>query len=693
MSYRKAESLSPCYNSTASPDIPESHVFRWQPRHTQTSATITIYIENMKTAVKTYRVSGSQTSVDIGSIGYAFKDNGIYWWSVVTHGPNGSSKESFRARFKYERVASRPSIVWNHIPREGETIVRDTYFKEIKDNVKIILSDYSGVSNTLKSRVDALFTGQVIPEKKDFEALESVVDFLSLTLENVASTDIDEPVEDSLGVSDLEVIRKHIDKLTRVKPLPPPTVGYSLDKSVMYKINSLRLDRSGVRDSTIDVSWTFVHTVPRQLSWMEFTSISKSRDVRYYQVRYEYGPSNKPYASEIFFSPDHLKEEKYTRRVDTDWDNLYTATTLSKAMHKISISAVDHRGNVSAYKEHSKMYGSKFKVPLGVKNYELQYQKAPLSATGPNLKARWYTIYEKQNSKYTHKLTGGDGKLFYRVKAIDVTGLETDWKYSVGIDYIPKKAPAAPKNFRADNIEKYRMGLYWDKPKEATKYQLKRGSTVIYSGPKTAVWSNNLKSNTSYTYYVRAGNEVGWSKWVSTKARTKPSRKTTTWTSRSQNTWSEMRFWQNNDLVMQGEWCNNWSTTCYIWGDGARCYGRNRGSWLFNHSHIQSTLKGKKIIKVEMEIRRHWDCNGRWQAEAPTFWLHNQTSHIQNAPFRNSFTSKKRFAIGERAWTELPISYGNALRDGTSKGIGIYHKGYVPYIIFVGSAKLRITYE
>lgn len=690
---KRPEGLSPCYSSLASPDISASMYFKWSYSG-QTSATIKIYDSSGDTLLKTYNVSGSSKRISFADIDYNFQLGRAYYWTVQTQ----NSQVSVKARFRYYPCEQKDTIAWTHIPDDGDVVINETYFQEIKRNLAIILDDYDNVPENIMDAVDGLFSTEVVPSRTDFLAIEKVMDYLAITLETIKAVDIDEPVEDSLGVSDLEVIRKQIDKLLNTAPKPIVKASFTVDTPTMYRMNKLTAESDGRLDATIDTEWTST-AIPSYNGYFKIDTDSPSRDIRYYKVDFSYGPSDNMYTSELFYH-DSFITNGTQNSFDTDWDGLYSSSTIGKAKHSLEVTVVDHRGNESSTYTVNKTYGSNFKAPLGVKEYQLEYQKLKTTATSYSTSGKWTDAYSGKGLSKTVKMSGTEGKIFFRVKAVDLSGLETDWRYSSGVTFDPLTVPDAVKDFKVTSTTTSRINLSWDSAPRATEYQIRRGSktgTITYSGNGLSDADTGLNSATSYTYYIRAGNRIGWGPWTSTSGKTKSARKTSKAGSTNSESWGNKYGWKTGTKkVYQGEWCNQWSSDHHIEGIGNVCWGKHKGLWFFDHAWWRGELAGRKIISVTLEIERQEEHNGAWSAQKPTFWLHNYGSKPSGQPTLSSkYQSPVSFEMGEKKSVSLPVSYGEALRDGDARGIGIYRDswGQLPYIIFESKATLTIVHD
>lgn len=144
--------------------------------------------------------------------------------------------------------------------------------------------------------------------------------------------------------------------------------------------------------------------------------------------------------------------------------------------------------------------------------------------------------------------------------------------------------------------------------------------------------------------------------------------------------------------------CLSWDDT-YGWDAGNTLtqgdygYGNHRGLMYFDASAIQTELAGKTIKSVRLFMTR--DTRGGSSASgALSFHLHNYTSQPAGMPaLGTSLGALGSYAWGESKWITLPNSVGNALRDGTAKGIAIYNSSGNPYMLMNPAVQLEINYE
>ena len=476
----RPEGLSPCFSSVMSPDIPESHYFRWtfrssDPDDTQSKAEIRIYEDSggSPSLIHTYVYIGSDQELEAGIVGYNFTPGNEYWWDIRTYDQsNEASPISVMAKFVYDYVPAATPILWTEFPQMNDVVNKGIAFDELRDNLSNLLSDYEDASNKLVSDVNNLFSGEVVPDRKDFNAIEKALTFIATNKEGISKLDVIELIEDALGTSDLSKIRDFIDLLATIPPQPVSEVRISIPNVSMYKPYNFTVSSSGVRDQTVNLSWD-VEPIPKSNGTILLNSLSPSTDIRYYDCEFEYGSSSDPYVCRLFYRPEDFAQLGYSIVFDTDWTGLFTLSTISSAKHAFRMTGVDRRGNESTTYSVTKTYDSNFKVPFGLKNYEVQYQRASLSDDdGPDPSGKWVTFYTGKTPSTVHTITGGEGKYYYRVRAVDISGLYSDWVYNDGVLFDPLLPPGPVKNLRYTSTTTS-VTLYWDPVPTAEEYEAK----------------------------------------------------------------------------------------------------------------------------------------------------------------------------------------------------------------------------
>lgn len=156
--------------------------------------------------------------------------------------------------------------------------------------------------------------------------------------------------------------------------------------------------------------------------------------------------------------------------------------------------------------------------------------------------------------------------------------------------------------------------------------------------------------------------------------------------------------------VVQGKLLET-SASCLSYGDmygwrsgntlyqGSYGYGNHKGLMFFNASSMQTTLTGKTIKSVRLYMTRSGG-GGSSSSSKLYFYLHNYLSQPAGNPALGTYLG----ALGSYAWREakwitLPVSVGEAIRDGTAKGLAIYSSSGKPYVIMNPAVQLEISYE
>lgn len=113
---------------------------------------------------------------------------------------------------------------------------------------------------------------------------------------------------------------------------------------------------------------------------------------------------------------------------------------------------------------------------------------------------------------------------------------------------------------------------------------------------------------------------------------------------------------------------------------GGSSYGRNTGAAFYGSK--PHTLSGATCTKITVAIKRL--SAGDFAARSATLRLISQTSRPSGAPTLNETTSGPSLTIGSSSTFALPVSWGQALIDGTRGGIGISVSSDDPYIHLAG---------
>lgn len=708
MALPRPEGLSPGYASLASPDIPESHKFSWTFRglkstDTQLKFTIKIFDSGVN-LVHTKTVTSGSTELSIDSLGYALMLGETYYWTVTTYNQSSvASTESARAKFKYASVPASEPIVWSTLPNVNDPVQSAEYFQDIKTNLKILGADY-GLSTSLRNRIDALFLGDVVPSLSDYESLKIAIDALSAQNENSPSINPIAYVEDSLGVSDLSRIRDHIDRLATRAPQPVQDVSFDIPGSVMYQIDTLTVNHSGKEDKTINSSWT-LEDIPSITGKILFNKLSPSKDVRYYKASFSYGFTDALYTSTLFFLPEDMVGSSNYRSFDTNWDGLNVSST-AKPYNRFTIQAVDKRGNESGTKTISKSFTGK--VPLGIKEYQFEGQLHNLAATTYDADGYWTRLYTGPNTTHNYTFGTPQGKLWFRVRGVDESGLLTEWKYSNMFLYDPLDPPDPVTGVKWTSTTST-INYTWNASKRAEWYEVElhwNSSTIKRITTRNHTWTG-LAEDKAYDIHVRAGNRAGVSKWTTVPARTKEGRREYNFYQTGSCSWRDKIVypggrtvkmgWRDESFVYQGEWVEIDSP--HRAGPIGTHWGKNKGFWFMNYNDIKNKLAGKKIKEVYVQVQRKSFYHGYYNDQSLWFWNHSLAKQPNNdddpgySMFNKIHITNPLFDLGERAWVKLPNSFVENIVNGSAKGLALHiqaNQRQLPYVQMLGNLRLRV---
>ncbi|MCS1350327.1 phage tail protein [Mechercharimyces sp. CAU 1602] len=158
---------------------------------------------------------------------------------------------------------------------------------------------------------------------------------------------------------------------------------------------------------------------------------------------------------------------------------------------------------------------------------------------------------------------------------------------------------------------------------------------------------------------------------------------TYTWSQKDSLSWDSKWGWNTWDPneVTQGDPGS--------WGDA----GLHRGCWFFDYNDIRSKLAGKMITSVKFYARRQ--SRGGYSASRPVYFCTHDRSSASGTPSMSGATNAGSFKWGDKKWVTLPKSFGERLRDGDAKGIGIYtsNASNYYYVLMEEACTLKITCE
>ena len=633
---------------------------------------------------------------------------------------------------------------WNSRTSAGDVLYRDQLLGEIKTNMINVISDYKdlGVNNELAliARTNTLFTGDVIPSRKDWETLNYVLKELSTVKEQGQMySHFIRDVSDSLGISDLEKIKEFIDYIQTLPPLTA-TIRVNMGVPPMYSITN-------VRDTTTDswlhtnINWGLSSNYLNKATATISFSPSNSEDVDKYTITIKSGS----FSQTITRPGTNLSNHTLT----LDWLKWFSPSQLKNAKLTVEMDITDKRGNITKV-DTSAVYPASVTIPQGVQRYEVEFKQ--------DNKA-WKRVSNTTSQSYRYKMPRQNGNYSWRVRALDKSGRYTEWT-TIGprwIRYIPdppaKPSPTVTTTVReatiswkpvarAEYYEVWHGGEGWAKDnnnKNGNRYWSR-----VNAGSTLRVTHQKMNEGKKYTWYVRAVNEGGSSTGSTTATQKKYTVKTKTYRPTGTNVWQGgyHRIWKNwtktwygakwrytnskkhND-VYQGAWHDaNWggwaarSGGAY-WAHGGQKWGNNASYIYFDYGKIRNDLKGKNIQSVTITLTRRNSIHG-WATGKPLY-LYNHNKTTDQGPGNIDMYRKNRSKVSRsnqevtqhikfaRGQTEVVVNQNTKelwqnIVNGHMKGLGMvyyYGTGFnsdppvapVNYMYFNGNIKVDVKYK
>jgi len=724
----RPEGLSPSFNSLVSPYIPSSLEFEWEFRKsgsadTQIKAQVYFYdMEDEETPVvlKNYTLTGSSDRVTYEQLALNLSNGSRYAWKVrTTNQLNEVSEYSELAFFTYNDVETKSLMSWESVIKEGDVVRQGDIFDEIKSNLSEIINDYvgQGIENeeSYLEIVENLFTGELVPSRDDFNGLEKAINFIAVQKEIMSPFDVIGPVQNGLGAEDIGIIQGFLYSIQMQPPQAPRNVSLVVELPTMYDVSSIGGSTTGIGDTTIEVQWDS-EEYPLTEGKVAFNKLSTSEDIAYYKVDFNYGVNGSGIKHVIYYRPEDLADMDNGFFFSTNWERIFSSSNISSAKHKITVNAIDKRGNMSLPYETFKTYGTNFKIPLGLSGYNMEYQKDTDVAT------KWYSVAGISlftKNTYKHNLGENKFKVRYRIRTVDKTGLLGNWVTSSWIDFRGLVPPLPPKNLKYTSTYNA-FTVSWTAGMYATSYELKVDDSSVKPASQLTYTSVDKKANTYYTFYVRSVNAVGKSAYVSMKVKTKlpPTAVKTYGVSRNGQSWrtdyrsyggiiANSAGWRKETTdVIQGRW--EYATNTYDdWNMDGRdelVYagmhnGNHRGFWFLNYADIKKDLAGKKIKSVQVYIKRESSEHGYPKDATPLYlWLHNYASPPSGTPtLFNEYNTKVKFDRGEGKWLTIPNAFVEKIVNGTARGFALHKKSVgvkndLSYQRFDTKIQVKVTY-
>ena len=701
----KPVGLSPCYSSLVSPDIEDTLEFSWtfisSGKDKQKSAVVRIYEQGSSTTLTSVSTGVSESVLVTDRLSSLVLGK-IYEWTVTVTSTDGTSATSNRQKFRYSSITESP-LEWPDGPEPYEYIGTEyvgsrAYFTEIRDNAVLVLNSYvtsSKSDQALLKKAKALFTGDVVPSRDDFLAVEEVIHYIA-TKEEEAKNQVDELILDGLGASDIHKIYGFFNKLAKSSPDSSPSATLSFSNIVPLAMTSGKASNNGEADLTIDVSWA--SNSIQQATCTMAIGPDPGVNISYYRIIFASGYNDFVVNQTLYYRRQDIASMGRKIVVPCEHPNYHHLSKTKKARYRIDIRATTTRlANSSSYG----ITYSPTTIPIGVSKYQLRAQRRDLS--NKTVIKDYYDIYNGTNKAYTHKVAEtATGTYRYAVRVYDVNGQISSWLYiSNYIKIDPLKPPAAPKPTISDKTVDS-LTVKWAAVAKADSYEIQPqyGSKATYGLTGLSKKFTGLKDATSYSYKVRAKNRAGYSAWVTVtgKTNTKPTvskvetkAKSRCWRTSykilyqsggSSSPSAEYRPKYDNKEVFHGQWIELVNKV----QDGLRVkkgtrWGNHKSLFFLDYSYWQKTLKGKEIKSVRFYIKRKSSQHGYpYDGRFLHVYTHNYTgpSALPSASKGPTISNHKKIENldwnrGEGHWVNLPVSWGEMLRDGKIKGIAFHH--------------------
>lgn len=706
---KKPEGLSPNFNSIVSSEIPTSLIFTWTfiPSNSsdyQKNAEVKIYAEDSNT-VLIAASTDSEAEVDLTEQFAALEVDANYEWEVKVTASDNTTASSGRKYFQYVSILSKGDLVWPLGPDPYEYIGTRKYFSEIQQNALDVLDDYvvdSKEEEAMVNLANNLFTGDIVPSRKDFVAIENILAFIA-TKENSYKDQVDELIEDGLGAEDIHKIYTFFDRLTKIPPAEPSNIMLDFWGITPLKVVDGDVYNKGLSDLSVDINWT-PSSLETGTCTIRFADDLKE-DIAYYTVKLEIGFTDYSCSHTLIFRLEDLANNGREIYVPMEHINFHHLSSSKKTQYEIRATATDQRGDESA--RYSKVYNVS-NVPLGVASYQLRAQHKDL--LDKKVIKDYYDIYKGNKRAYVHNVKGNvDGVYHYAVRLTDINGQISPWFYipdKVKLD--PLKPPPAPKP-KVKSADTDSITFTWDYVKTADNYEIdpQFGSSANSTTTSNVKTFSSLKENTSYKIKIRAKNRAGSSPWVTVSGKTKarPIKqyiqkhiKSRTWRTgyyihytngRVVRPAAEYRKELDNKEVIHGEWIELRNNSYDTDGNGRKDqfvkkgtkWGNHKSLYFVDYSGWKNRLKGKDIVDISFYIKRlptqhGYPNDGRFLH----VWTHNYSgvgslpSAKKGPSLSNHYKVEKLdWNRGEGHWVKLPKSYGEKLRDGKIKGFAFYH--------------------
>lgn len=522
---------------------------------------------------------------------------------------------------------------WKEYPKTYELINNKKFFQELKTNLINVIQDYAdlGVNDEafMIAKTQTLFSGQIVPRKKDWVLLEEILDTLTQKKEfRIIWNELYPEAKPTLGISDLQRIRTFLDNIQRMSPIiqnfnmqiPVPNV-LALNKPTVSSTNDFK--------TSMEIKWS-INASTQALKQGTISAFpSPNEDVTGYDLNINAGSYNftRNFASNM---------QVLNHNVTLDWWTWF-GSNVKQAKLTVTQTAKDKRGNSSS-KQLVHQFPSNVKMPAPVKSYELEYKLN---------NNNWVRIANVSSLNYVWiAIPKATGNYTFRVRALDqindyTAWVESDPIYLQYVDYSmsPPIVSGTPtiNSITATwtHVDRAQTYEIWIGDETTAKNTHTSSNTRWVSRPATSTRSlvfNNLNPTTDYKITVRAinpQNRVQGQTTVRTLTPSVPQTKTYKPIGNQVYNWGYHMLhyintrsgtyygphWHNGGIgdstgVYQGEWVDgrwtgdqNWAG--YTWRGGwayqawdGQHWGNRMSFVHYDYEQMRRDMRGKKIVNV-----------------------------------------------------------------------------------------------
>lgn len=629
--------------------------------------------------------------------------SGYYQWNIRLRNSRKQwgPWQRVRALLKYEEVPYRPKATFDEpIDLEGSMLRWTPWWQQTLDNFHALNDHYiihtQGKSSHPDDKLPTFLQDiRQFPRYQDFNDMYWMIRFMywqEVFDENhVYETPEQTWAGKTVGESDLQWIDDNLQDIATRGPHGVRDVSFGMDEPDMYRITHFRMqDKQDGKNTVVDLSWNRT-TADYPVLTVNIDIPSRSTDLRYYNCWFDYGYPRGMFETYFNLSYDQVNYRGYSFRVRLDGPYTYRLSGETRmAPQLFSIQGVDHQDNEGDKVSFS--YSHPRAVPMGLDHYEVQAQTSDNVDASPNSADRyWEAVGTTTDPSFRDvRSPSGGNKVFYRVRAVDLSGLTSDWEV-LDDAVIVARPPSKVFGLDAEGGLK-KIQLDWDTARDAKGYRIYRDWEHVATTSSTRYTDRGLDHHTQYTYYVEAYNDhyTGERSTIA-KARTLiPPIRTVIWPSIDANSWrSRGKGWRNERTVRQGEWYQ---------------YGNHKGIWYFDWRDIQQTLRGCRIIDADFKFER---LAGGYSTVPNAFslWTHNYDRY--NTPsgepkvwtnIRHTWGSgyhnhDYELTKNQSTWADIPTSYVERMRDGYARGLAVYETDRTPYLTLSWKSWLRVTFQ